>query len=107
MLDCAHGATYHIAPELFEKLGADVHAIGVQPDGININRECGATHPEALQSAVVDRGAHIGIAFDGDGDRVQMVDDNGELADGDELLYILARDRQANAARCAARWSAR
>jgi phosphoglucosamine mutase len=94
VLDCAHGATYHIAPELFEKLGAEVHAIGVLPDGININRECGATHPEALQSAVVDRGAHIGIAFDGDGDRVQMVDASGELADGDDLLYILARDRK-------------
>ena len=95
VLDCAHGATYHIAPELFETLGADVvHAIGVQPDGININRECGATHPEALQSAVVEHGAHIGIAFDGDGDRVQMVDDTGELADGDDLLYILARDRK-------------
>ena len=98
VLDCAHGATYHIAPELFEKLGAEVHAIGVQPDGININRECGATHPEALQSAVVERGAHIGIAFDGDGDRVQMVDDTGELADGDDLLYILACDRKERGA---------
>ncbi len=98
VLDCAHGATYHIAPELFEKLGAEVHAIGVQPDGININRECGATHPEALQSAVVELGAHMGIAFDGDGDRVQMVDDTGELADGDDLLYILACDRRERGA---------
>ncbi len=93
VLDCAHGATYHIAPELFEALGAEIHAIGVAPDGLNINRDCGATHPEALQAAVREQRAHLGIAFDGDGDRVQMVDDNGELADGDDLLYVLACDR--------------
>jgi phosphoglucosamine mutase len=92
VLDCAHGATYHIAPELFASLGAEVHAIGVEPDGLNINHECGATHPATLQAAVRERRAHIGIAFDGDGDRVQMVDENGELADGDDLLYVLACD---------------
>jgi phosphoglucosamine mutase len=94
VLDCAHGATYHIAPKLFAGLGADVHAIGVQPDGLNINRDCGATHPAALQAAVRERGADLGIAFDGDGDRVQMVDDAGAIADGDDLLYILACDRR-------------
>jgi phosphoglucosamine mutase len=94
VLDCAHGATYHIAPELFTSLGAEVHAIGVQPDGLNINHECGATHPSTLQAAVREQRAHIGIAFDGDGDRVQMVDENGELADGDDLLYILTCDRR-------------
>ena len=93
VLDCAHGATYHIAPKLFAGLGAGVHAIGVQPDGLNINRDCGATHPAALQAAVRERAAHLGIAFDGDGDRVQMVDQGGALADGDDLLYILACDR--------------
>ena len=93
VLDCAHGATYQIAPKLFADLGAQVHAIGVEPDGLNINRDCGATHPTALQAAVRERGADLGIAFDGDGDRVQMVDHAGHLADGDDLLYILAHDR--------------
>jgi phosphoglucosamine mutase len=93
VLDCAHGATYHIAPKLFAELGAQVSAIGVQPDGLNINRDCGATHPAALQAAVIEQCADLGIAFDGDGDRVQMVDHAGNLADGDDLLYILARDR--------------
>jgi len=92
VLDCAHGATYHIAPGVFADLGADVHAIGVQPDGLNINQDCGATHPQALQAVVRERGADLGIAFDGDGDRVQLVDQEGKLADGDDLLYILARD---------------
>jgi phosphoglucosamine mutase len=95
VLDCAHGATYHIAPELFASLGARVDAIGVTPDGLNINRDCGATHPAALQAAVREHGADIGIAFDGDGDRVQMVDAQGVLADGDDLLYVLACDRKA------------
>jgi phosphoglucosamine mutase len=97
-LDCAHGATYHIAPKLFAELGADVHAIGVQPDGLNINRDCGATHMQALQTAVRVQGADVGIAFDGDGDRVQMVDQAGRLADGDDLLYILVRDAQLRGA---------
>jgi phosphoglucosamine mutase len=92
VLDCAHGATYHIAPKVFAELGADVHAIGVQPDGLNINRDCGATHTQTLQAAVRERRADLGIAFDGDGDRVQMIDHTGGLADGDDLLYILACD---------------
>jgi phosphoglucosamine mutase len=95
VLDCAHGATYHIAPKLFAELGAQVHAIGVDPDGENINRDCGATHIAALQAAVREHGADIGIAFDGDGDRVQMADAGGAHVDGDDLLYILARDAQA------------
>lgn len=94
VLDCAHGATYQIAPGVFADLGADLFAIGVSPDGLNINHECGATHTQALQAAVRERGADLGIAFDGDGDRVQMVDHAGHLADGDDLLYILARDAQ-------------
>ena len=92
VLDCAHGATYQIAPGIFADLGADVSAIGVNPDGLNINHECGATHTQALQAAVRERGADLGIAFDGDGDRVQTVDHEGRLPDGDDLLYILARD---------------
>jgi len=92
VLDCAHGATYHIAPGVFADLGADVHAIGVDPDGLNINQDCGATHTQSLQAVVRERGADLGIAFDGDGDRVQMIDSQGKLADGDDLLYILARD---------------
>lgn len=93
VIDCANGATYHIAPDLFTALGAEVHAIGVKPDGLNINRDCGATHPQALQAAVLEHRAHVGIAFDGDGDRLQMVDEHGLLADGDDLLYVLASDR--------------
>jgi phosphoglucosamine mutase len=92
VLDCAHGATYQIAPRLFAELGAQVHAIGVAPDGENINRDCGATHLAALQRCMREHGADIGIAFDGDGDRVQMVDAGGAIVDGDDLLYILARD---------------
>jgi phosphoglucosamine mutase len=93
VLDCAHGATYQIAPKLFAELGARVDAIGIEPDGLNINRDCGATHPAALQAVVRASGADLGIAFDGDGDRVQMVDADGRLADGDDLLYILVSDR--------------
>jgi len=93
VLDCAHGANYHIAPMIMAGLGAEVIAIGVQPDGYNINQDCGATAPAALQRKVIDSGADLGIAFDGDGDRVQMVDHAGAIADGDDLLYILARDR--------------
>jgi len=94
VLDCAHGATYQIAPKVFAELGANVRAIGASPDGLNINRDCGSTRPEALAAAVVEAGADLGIAFDGDGDRVQMVDRNGRVVDGDELLYVLALDRQ-------------
>ena len=91
VVDCAHGATYHVAPAVFDELGARVHAIGVAPDGLNINAGCGSTQPQALQAAVRERGADLGIAFDGDGDRVVMVDGRGEVVDGDELLWILAR----------------
>lgn len=92
VLDCANGATYKSAPKVFTELGAKVHAIGVDPDGLNINHDVGSTHPEALQRAVVERGADLGIAFDGDGDRVMMVSRDGRLLDGDDLLYILALD---------------
>ena len=94
VLDCAHGATYHVAPSVFRELGAKVTSIGVEPDGLNINLGSGSTHPEALMAKVKEVGADLGIAFDGDGDRVVMVDHNGELVDGDELLYIIARQRQ-------------
>jgi phosphoglucosamine mutase len=90
VLDCAHGATYHVAPDVFHELGAEVIAIGNQPDGLNINEQVGSTHPEALQKAVVEHQADLGIAFDGDGDRVMMVDGAGNLLDGDQLLYIIA-----------------
>ncbi len=94
VLDCANGATYHVAPPVFHELGAEVIAIGNQPDGLNINLECGSTHTDALCRAVVEHGADLGIAFDGDGDRVMMVDGNGQLLDGDQLLYIIAMHRQ-------------
>ncbi|MDZ4811440.1 MAG: phosphoglucosamine mutase [Pseudomonadota bacterium] len=89
VLDCAHGATYKLAPQLFASLGAEVHCIGVAPDGLNINQECGSMHPQALQAALQEYRADIGIAFDGDGDRVMLVDATGELLDGDDLLHIL------------------
>jgi phosphoglucosamine mutase len=92
VLDCAHGATYTVAPRVFESLGARVTRIGSEPDGFNINREVGSTHPAALRGAVLEQRADLGVAFDGDGDRVQMIDRNGELADGDDLLYVLAQD---------------
>ncbi|MCC6074223.1 phosphoglucosamine mutase [Pseudomonas sp. GCM10022188] len=94
VLDCAHGATYKVAPSVFRELGADVSVIGVQPDGLNINAGVGSIHMGALQEAVVERGADLGIAFDGDGDRVLMVDQAGNVVDGDELLYIVATDMQ-------------
>jgi phosphoglucosamine mutase len=94
VVDCAHGATYHIAAHVFHELGADVTSIGNHPDGLNINRESGATHPQALVAAVKAQGAHLGIAFDGDGDRLVMADHTGTLYDGDQLLYVIARYRQ-------------
>lgn len=94
VLDCAHGATYHVAPPVFHELGAEVIAIGNKPDGLNINEQVGSTHPQALQKAVVEHQADLGIAFDGDGDRVMMVDGDGRLLDGDQLLYIIAAARQ-------------
>lgn len=90
VLDCAHGATYHVAPPVFHELGAEVIAMGNQPDGLNINENVGSTHPQALQQAVLAHHADLGIAFDGDGDRVMMVDGAGQLLDGDQLLYIIA-----------------
>jgi len=90
VLDCAHGATYHVAPPVFHELGAEVIAIGNKPDGLNINLDAGSTHPQALQKAVVEHKADLGIAFDGDGDRVMMVDSLGHLLDGDQLLYMIA-----------------
>ncbi len=96
VLDCAHGATYQVAPAVFHELGAEVISIGDKPDGLNINEGVGSTHPEALQKATVDNGADIGIAFDGDGDRVMMVDKEGELYDGDQLLYVIAKTRKEN-----------
>jgi phosphoglucosamine mutase len=93
VLDCAHGATYHVAPHVFSELGADVTVVGDEPDGVNINDGCGSTHPENLQREVRARGADLGIAFDGDGDRVVMVDRDGAIVDGDELLFIIARHR--------------
>jgi phosphoglucosamine mutase len=94
VVDTAHGATYHIAPHVFHELGAEVVAIGDQPDGFNINAECGATHPDALQAAVREHSADLGIALDGDGDRLVMVDAQGAIYDGDQLLYVIACDRR-------------
>ncbi|GAA6169575.1 phosphoglucosamine mutase [Sessilibacter corallicola] len=100
VLDCANGATYHIAPKVFTELGAKVVSLAVDPDGLNINAECGSTHPERLQAEVISRNADLGIALDGDGDRVLMVDHKGELVDGDELLFIIAAHRQAAQKSC-------
>jgi len=96
VVDCAHGATYHIAPDVLEEIGAEVITIGAEPNGLNINDGFGATRPRALASSVRVKGADLGIALDGDGDRVIMVDENGEIVDGDELLYIIARSRLGN-----------
>lgn len=93
VVDCAHGATYHVAPPVFHELGAEVVAIGNHPDGLNINLECGATCPQALQEAVKRHQADLGIALDGDGDRLIMVDGAGEVFDGDRLLYAIAKHR--------------
>lgn len=90
VVDCAHGAAYSVGPSVFRELGAKVVALYNEPDGLNINENCGSTHPESLQKAVVEHGADLGIAFDGDADRVVMVDKFGNLIDGDHILYILA-----------------
>jgi phosphoglucosamine mutase len=94
-LDCAHGATYKVAPAVLRELGAKVSVIGNRPDGMNINFECGSTRPAAMQKHVVDSGSDVGIALDGDGDRVVMADADGNLVDGDEMLYIIASARKA------------
>jgi phosphoglucosamine mutase len=96
VVDCANGATYHVAPAVFEELGADVVVIGADPDGLNINDACGATSPKILQEQVIAHEADVGIALDGDGDRLIMVDHKGEIVDGDELLFIMARERMRN-----------
>jgi phosphoglucosamine mutase len=93
VVDCAHGSTYHIAPSVFTELGATVIAQGVAPNGLNINQEAGSTSPKVLADRVVAEGADLGVAFDGDGDRLVMVDSLGNVLDGDEVLYIIARDR--------------
>jgi phosphoglucosamine mutase len=95
VLDCANGATYHVAPRVFEELGAEIVVVGAEPNGTNINAGCGSTSPQLLANQVRDHGADVGVAFDGDGDRVVMVDASGEVVDGDELLYIIARHRAA------------
>ncbi|MFC3340390.1 phosphoglucosamine mutase [Paracandidimonas soli] len=95
VVDAAHGAAYQIAPYVFRELGAEVHAIGCEPDGLNINEGVGALHPENLAAQVKARGAHLGIALDGDADRLQMVDGDGRLYNGDELLYVIVRERMS------------
>jgi len=92
VIDCAHGATYKVAPNVFRELGAQVTVLSAAPNGLNINDDCGSTHMGALQAAVVAEKADLGIGFDGDGDRVLMVDHTGAIVDGDELLYVIARD---------------
>jgi phosphoglucosamine mutase len=93
VVDCAHGATYHVAPHVFSEIGADVIAIGTEPNGININDNCGATKPQKLAEQVLKHQADLGVALDGDGDRLIMVDHKGEIVDGDELIYIIAKSK--------------
>jgi phosphoglucosamine mutase len=93
VVDCAHGAAYNVAPHVFHELGADVEAIGIKPDGLNINEGCGATSPSALRERVVREKADVGIALDGDGDRVIMIDPAGRIYDGDQLLFVVAKQR--------------
>jgi phosphoglucosamine mutase len=93
VVDCANGAAYHIAPHVLHELGAEVTSIGTEPNGLNINQDVGATAPAALRAAVIAQGADIGIALDGDGDRVMMVDAMGNLYDGDQLLFAVVRSR--------------
>jgi phosphoglucosamine mutase len=93
VVDCANGATYHIAPNVFRELGAEVEELGVEPNGLNINFECGATHPELLRKHVLESKADLGVALDGDGDRLIMVDHLGNILDGDELLYIVVKNK--------------
>lgn len=93
VVDCSNGAGYHVAPDVFRELGAEVFEIGVEPDGLNINLQCGATNPEVLREFVIANNADLGIALDGDGDRVVMVDHEGYVLNGDELLYIIVKDK--------------
>ena len=92
LLDCAHGATYSVAPKVFEELGAKVTAIGIQPDGVNINQNCGSTNPDFIREEIIKGGYDLGISFDGDGDRILLVSNTGKILDGDDLLYILSKD---------------
>lgn len=94
VVDCAHGAAYWVAPNVLKELGAEVIKLGVNPDGLNINVDAGSTNPANLQKTILEEKADLGIALDGDADRVIMVDDKGNIVDGDELLYVIARDRQ-------------
>ena len=96
VVDCANGATYHTAPMVFRELGATVIELAVKPDGFNINKSCGSTQPGILQDAVLEQEADMGIAFDGDGDRVMFVDHKGQLIDGDELIFVIAKHRHQN-----------
>lgn len=98
VIDCANGATYNVSPQVFDELGADVETLGVEPDGYNINLDCGALHPEQLRQQVIASGADLGIALDGDGDRVILIDERGAIVDGDEILGILALSEQADGA---------
>ncbi|NKB46787.1 MAG: phosphoglucosamine mutase [Legionellales bacterium] len=100
VVDCANGATYHVAPTIFQELGAQVIDLATRPDGFNINDQCGSTDTAMLQQAVVTHQAHLGIAFDGDGDRVIMVDEQGRVLDGDDLLYIMIQDRLQRGLMC-------
>jgi phosphoglucosamine mutase len=101
VVDAAHGAAYHVAPDVFHELGADIVKIGCEPNGTNINKGFGATAPQALVKAVTEHGADYGIALDGDADRLQIVDASGRLYNGDELLYVLVTDRLARGERVA------
>ena len=92
LLDCANGATYSVAPKVFSELGANVETIGASPDGININQNCGSTSPDKIKEAIIKGSYDIGIAFDGDGDRILIVNSNGEVLDGDDILYILSKE---------------
>jgi phosphoglucosamine mutase len=96
VIDCAHGACYHVAPHVFHELGADIIPVGNRPDGLNINRGCGATHPQTLAAAVKEHHADLGVALDGDGDRLVMADAAGRIYDGDQLLFMVACHRQAS-----------
>jgi len=96
VVDCAHGAAYHIAPSVFSELGAEVISVGCQPNGININEQCGATDLKLLQKEVVEHQADLGIALDGDSDRIMLVNSIGDVVDGDQILYILAKQMKHN-----------
>ncbi len=93
VVDCAHGATYHIAPQVFRELGAEVFELGTSPDGLNINKDVGALHPKNMRSLLLEKQADIGVAYDGDGDRLMMMTSKGEVLDGDQILYIIAQSK--------------